>query len=201
MAVVAALELHHVFSLGVGAGQADRRHCRFCPRIDEADFLHVRKGCYHQLREIRFRGSRSAKARTVPRCGRDPSTTSGGASPKISGPQDRELIYSLPSVPCNEDLGLALKIHRLPADRAESPYRRIYPPGISCSARVFAMPGSFVFSGHQSPPCASSTIAAANSLEIHNLAMVLKYATGTVFPVSPSNREGLGTASGAPGCP
>ena len=62
MTVIAALELHNIFSVGVSASQTDGRHGGFSARTDEAHFLDVGESRNYDFRQIRFGGRRCAKA-------------------------------------------------------------------------------------------------------------------------------------------
>ncbi len=65
MPVIAAFKFHDVFAFCVSPRQPNRRHGRFRPGTDEADFFHVRKRAQHQFRQIGLRRRGSAKAGAV----------------------------------------------------------------------------------------------------------------------------------------
>ena len=62
MAVVAALELDHLFAAGVGAHQAQHGHAGLGAAVDEANHLHAGDGVDHHLSEGVFQGAGGTKA-------------------------------------------------------------------------------------------------------------------------------------------
>src|SRR6202047_3030462 len=213
VSVIAALKLHNVFALGIGARQADGRHGRFGSRTDKANFLHVRKGGNHQLSKIRFCGSGSSEAGALTRRRDHRLNDSGRRVPKDERAPRPDVVHILIAIRVPNVRTLAAHdVQRLASHRTKGAHRGVHSSGNKLFSAFLQLAGLFCLAAHHSStaaiaksgslsysdqynsggamvPSASTAVATpcqteSNSSDFHKIAIFLQSVAVILMPVA-----------------